>query len=73
MTEVLTLIKREYSKEDAEREVLCTLQSIGTQEFYQASIFFKHTQLNRYIPLTDSCMQHTCQKFQIMFGGGYPR
>lgn len=37
MTEVLTLIKREYGKADVEREVLCTLRSIGTQEFYQAS------------------------------------
>lgn len=37
MTEVLTLIKREYGKADVEREVLCTLRSIGSQEFYQAS------------------------------------
>jgi hypothetical protein len=37
MAEVLTLIKREYGKADVETEVLCTLQSIGTQEFYQSS------------------------------------
>ena len=37
MVELLTLIKREYGKDDVERDVLCTLRSIGTQEFYQAS------------------------------------
>ena len=40
MTEVLTLIKRDWQgaeRVETTRDVLCTLRSIGAQEFYQAS------------------------------------
>ena len=40
MIEPITLIKRSWAdgrRVDRSREVLCTVQSIGSQEFYQAS------------------------------------
>ena len=37
MTEVATLIKREYGKEDVLREVFCGVRSIGMKEFYSAN------------------------------------
>lgn len=37
MTEVATLIKREYGKDDVLREVFCGVRSIGMKEFYSAN------------------------------------
>lgn len=42
MTEVVTLVKREYGKPDSLRQVLCKLGSIGMREFYQASVTHFH-------------------------------
>lgn len=36
MTEVATLIKREYGKDDILREVFCGVRSIGMKEFYSS-------------------------------------
>ena len=45
MNEVAILIKREYGKEDAKREVLCGFRSIGMKEFYSASATDFHPEL----------------------------
>lgn len=37
MNDVAILIKREYSKDDIKREVLCGFRSIGMKEFYAAN------------------------------------
>ena len=36
MHEVITLIKREYGKDDITREVFCGVRSVGQKEFYAA-------------------------------------
>jgi len=36
MHEVITLIKREYGKDDIRREVFCEERSVGQKEFYAA-------------------------------------
>ena len=45
MNEVAVLIKREYGKDDAKREVLCGIRSIGMGEFYQSSATDFHPDL----------------------------
>lgn len=45
MTEVATLIKREYGKTDVKREVFCGFRSIGMKEFYSASATDFHPEL----------------------------
>lgn len=45
MNEVAVLIKREYGKDDAKREVLCGIRSIGLGEFYQSSATDFHPEL----------------------------
>lgn len=45
MNEVAVLIKREYGKDDAMREVLCGIHSIGMGEFYQSSAADFHPEL----------------------------
>lgn len=45
MNEVVTLIKREYGKDDIRREVLCGFRSIGHREFYAASTTDFHPEL----------------------------
>lgn len=45
MNEVVTLIKREYGKDDVKREVLCGFLSIGMAEFYAASTSDFHPEL----------------------------
>lgn len=45
MTEVATLIKREYGKDDVKREVFCGFRSIGMKEFYSASATDFHPEL----------------------------
>ena len=63
MTEVLTLIKRDWQgaeRVETTREVLCTLQSIGTQEFYQASATEYHPEakfvLDDYLDYNDETL-----------------
>lgn len=45
MTEIATLIKREYGKDDVKREVFCSFRSIGQREFYQANATDFHPEL----------------------------
>lgn len=45
MTEVVTLLKREYGKADIKREVFCSFSSIGMREFYAASTTDFHPEL----------------------------
>jgi hypothetical protein len=45
MTEVATLIKREYGKDDVKREVFCGFRSVGMKEFYSASATDFHPEL----------------------------
>ena len=45
MTEVVTLLKREYGKADIKREVFCGCRSIGMREFYAASTTDFHPEL----------------------------
>ena len=45
MTEVATLIKREYGKDDVKRVVFCGFRSIGMKEFYSASSTDFHPEL----------------------------
>lgn len=45
MTEVATLIKREYGEADVKREVFCGFRSIGMKEFYSASATDFHPEL----------------------------
>lgn len=45
MNEVAVLIKREYGRDDAKREVFCGIRSIGRVEFYQSSATDFHPEL----------------------------
>lgn len=45
MNDVVVLIKREYGKADAKREVFCGFSSIGMREFYAASTTDFHPEL----------------------------
>lgn len=45
MNNIATLIKREYGKDDAKREVFCGTRSIGMKEFYSASTTDFHPEL----------------------------
>jgi hypothetical protein len=45
MTEVATLIKREYGEDDVKREVFCGFRSVGMKEFYSASATDFHPEL----------------------------
>lgn len=63
MTEVLTLIKRDWQgaeRVETTRDVFCTLQSIGTQEFYQASATEYHPEakfiLGDYLDYNDETL-----------------
>lgn len=63
MTEVLTLIKRDWhgaERVETTHDVLCTFRSIGTREFYQASATDYHPEakfvLSDYLDYNDETL-----------------
>lgn len=71
MTEVVTLIKREYGKDDAKREVLCGFLSIGMAEFYAASTTDFHPELKLVLAdyldyENETLADYTGQRYRIL-------